>query len=115
MKKLFLIVLLAFFSFSAIGQNEGALKFLGIPIDGTKEQFSSHLRAKGFTYSSLSEGYKGQFNGKDVEVFIHTNHNLVDRVYVSFPSTNEDGIRSEYNRLLFQIKRNEKYMDLGLN
>ena len=115
MKKLFLIVLLAFFSFSAIGQNEGALKFLGIPIDGTKEQFSSHLRAKGFTYSSLSEGYKGQFNGKDVEVFIHTNHNLVDRVYVSFPSTNEDGIRSEYNRLLFQFKRNEKYMDLGLN
>ncbi len=115
MKRLLFIVLLTILSSPVFCQNDGALKFLGIPIDGTKAQFSSQLRAKGFTYNSLSEGYKGQFNGKDVEVFIHTNHNLVDRVYVSFPSTNEDGIRSEYNRLLSQFLKTDKYMHLGLN
>lgn len=115
MKRLLLITLLFLFSAVCFGQNGGPLKFLGIPIDGTEAQFSSKLKAKGFTYSAVSEGYKGQFNGKNVDVFIHTNHNLVDRVYVAFPYTNEDGIRTEFNRLLGQFEENDKYMDLVMN
>ena len=115
MKKILLIAFLTLVSAVCFGQDGGPLKFLGIPIDGTEAQFVAKLKAKGFTYSPLTEGYKGQFNGKDVDIFIHTNHNLVDRVYVAFPYTNEGGIRTEYNRLLGQFKDNSKYMDLVSN
>ena len=115
MKKTLLISLLTLLSAVCFGQNGGPLKFLGIPIDGTESQFVSKLKAKGFSFSSVSEGYKGQFNGKNVDVYIHTNHNLVDRVYVAFPYTNEDGIKTEFNRLLGQFKENAKYVDLVMN
>lgn len=115
MRKVFYIVVLSLFVFSAYGQNSGSLKFLGIPVDGTKAQFVTALKAKGFYYSSLSEGYKGQFNGKDVDVYVHTNHNLVDRVYVAFPSTTEEGIRTEFNRLLEQFQNTGKYLALTVN
>lgn len=115
MKKTLLIALFTLLSAVCLGQNGAPLKFLGIPIDGAKSQFVTKLKAKGFTYSTLTEGYKGQFNGKNVDVYIHTNHNLVDRVYVAFPYTNEEGIRTEFNRLLGQFKDNAKYLDLGMN
>lgn len=115
MKRLFIISLITLISISVFGQNNSAIKFLGIPIDGTEAQFVAKLRSKGFSYNSLYESYKGQFNGKDVDVYIHTNHNLVDRVYVAFPYTTEESIRVEFNRLLSQFKNNSKYMDLNMN
>ena len=115
MKKTLLIALLTLFCTVCLAQNSGPLKFLGIPIDGTEAQFAAKLKAKGFTYSTLTEGYKGQFNGKPVDVYIHTNHNLVDRVYVAFPYTTEESIRNEFNRLLGQFKDTGKYMDLSMN
>lgn len=115
MKKTLLIAFLTLLSTVCFAQDGGPLKFLGIPIDGSETQFATKLKAKGFTYSSLTEGYKGQFNGKPVDVYIHTNHNLVDRVCVAFPYTTEEGIRVEFNRLLGQFKDNGKYMDLVMN
>ena len=115
MKKTLTIVLLALFSAVCFGQNRGPIKFLGIPIDGTKSQFVNKLHEKGFTYSTISETYKGQFNGKDVDVFIHTNHNLVDRVYVAFPNTTENDIKIEFNHLLNQFQNNSKYLELVIN
>lgn len=115
MKKTILIALLTLFSVVCFAQDGGPLKFLGIPIDGTEAQFIAKLKAKGFIYNNATEGYKGQFNGKKVDVFIHTNHALVDRVYVAFPYTNESGIRMEFNRLLGQFNDTGKYMDLSMN
>lgn len=115
MKKSLLIAFITLFSAVCFGQNGGPLKFLGIPIDGTEAQFATKLKAKGFTYNTVYESYKGQFNGKPVDVYIHTNHNLVDRVYVAFPYTTEEGIRVEFNRLLTQFKDTGKYMDLSMN
>lgn len=115
MKRTLLIALLTLFSAMCVGQDGGPLKFLGIPIDGTETQFAAKLKAKGFIYNSVTEGYKGQFNGKNVDVYIHTNHNMVDRVYVAFPYTSEESIRVEFNRLLSQFNDNGKYMDLSMN
>lgn len=115
MKKTLLIALLTLFSAVCFGQDGGPLKFLGIPIDGTEAQFAAKLKAKGFTYYTVYESYKGQFNGKPVDVYIHTNHNLVDRVYVAFPYTTEESIRVEFNRLLAQFNDTGKYMDLSMN
>lgn len=115
MKKTLLIIILALFSLVALGQNGGPLKFLGIPIDGPSAQFETKLKAKGFRYNSITEGYKGQFNGRSVDVFVHTNHDIVDRVYVAFPLTSEEDIRNEFNRLLKQFNDTGKYLDLSFN
>lgn len=115
MKRFLFVILFILFSFSVFGQNDGTIKFLGIPIDGPESQFVSKLKSKGFTYNSDCESYKGQFNGKYVDVYIHTNHNLVDRVYVAFPYTDERNIRIEYNILLSQFKNNSKYTSLYPN
>ena len=117
MKRLVCTILLAIISILVFGQkNNGTLKFLGIPVDGSETQFAARLKAKGFSYNNYLNGYKGQFNGKNVEVYIHTNHNLVDRVYVSFPATSsERKIKNEYNILLSQFKNTGKYSDIGSN
>lgn len=115
MKRFLLITLLSLFSLNIFCQNKGTLKFLGIPIDGTEAQFASKLKSKGFTYNSLYKNYEGQFNGRDVDVYIHTNHNLVDRVYVAFPYTSEAGIQVEFNRLLSQFEETGKYLSFGMN
>lgn len=115
MKRLLLVALLAFISISGFSQNSGALKFLGIPIDGSQAQFTASLKAKGFSYNARTESYQGQFNGKDVDVYIHTNHNLVDRVYVAFPLNSEDNVRVEYNTLLSQFRKTKKYVELFPN
>lgn len=115
MKRTILIALFSLLPILSFSQNKGVLKFLGIPIDGTEAQFATQLRNKGFQYNTRSESYKGQFNGQNVDVYIHTNHNLVDRVYVAFPTKSEDGILVEFNQLLAQFRKNEKYLDLSMN
>ena len=115
MKRTILIALLALLPILGYSQNKGVLKFLGIPIDGTEAQFATQLRSKGFQYNTRTESYKGQFNGQNVDVYIHTNHNIVDRVYVDFPSTNEDGVRAEFNHLLSQFQDNGKYLEFSMN
>lgn len=117
MKRLLLITLtlIILIPVSVFGQGNGSIKFLGIPIDGTESQFISKLRNKGFVYSPACKSYKGQFNGQNVDVLIHTNHNLVDRVYVAFPFTTAENIRIEFNTLLSQFKTNSKYLDLSMN
>ena len=115
MRRLLCIAFLALSFFYAAGQNSGALKFLGIPIDGPKAQFVAALKAKGFYYNSVSESYKGQFNGYSVDVYVHTNHDLVDRIFVAFPDKSEGDIKIEFNRLLDQFKKSEKYVDFSFN
>lgn len=114
MKKLITILSLLLFSVVAIAQG-GPLKFLGIPIDGPEAQFVSKLKSKGFTYNIANKTYKGQFNGQTVDVYIHTNHNLVDRVYVAFPRTSEQDIRRQFNNLLSQFEETGKYIPLSIN
>ena len=114
MKKTVLITLLAFIAIACFGQNDnsGPIKFLGIPIDGTESQFAGKLKNKGFSYNYRTQSYEGQFNGCSVNVLIHCNHDVVDRIYVAFPYKNEIGIRIDFNILLRQFDENMKYIDL---
>lgn len=115
MKRFIFTILLTVCTLVSFAQEGGPLKFLGIPIDGTKEAMIFKLKGKGFRYNSYTEELSGQFNGKDVSVYIHTNHNLVDRIYVAFPSTDEYSIKYEYNRLFNQLSNTGKYMNLSLS
>ena len=117
MKKTVLITLLAFIAIACFGQNDnsGPIKFLGIPIDGTESQFAGKLKNKGFSYNYRTQSYEGQFNGSSVNVLIHCNHDVVDRIFVAFPYKNETEIRIEFNNLIHQFNDNMKYLDLSLN
>lgn len=114
MRRILTTALLVLLSCVAFAQSiDNTLKFLGIPVDGTKEYMIRCLQDKGFRYNSVQGYLSGQFNGENVEVYIHTNHNLVDRVYVSFPSTTSEAqIKNRFNRLISQFDNNNKYMSL---
>lgn len=108
MKKTFLIYLMLLLAATCFAQSD-PIKFLGIPVDGPRAQFISELKTKGFSYA-YNDIYIGQFNGQKVQVFVHTNHDIVDRVVVIYPESSERKLHSEYNRLLKQLNNTGKYM-----
>lgn len=89
-------------------------KFLGIPVDGTKSEMIRQLKAKGYTSSDFdSEVLKGEFNGRNVYIFVETNNNKVYRVMVANADTvDETNIRINFNNLCGQFKNNEKYLSI---
>lgn len=108
MKKIILLAVLAAVQFCSFGQN--TMKFLGIPIDGTKEQMISALKNKGYTYDVRNDMLEGEFNGQRVYISVQTNKNKVSRIAV-FDSvgSNEINIRVQFNNLYSQFMSNGKY------
>lgn len=90
-------------------------KFLGIPVDGTKNQMIQKIKAKGFTYNQKQDRLKGKFNGRDVYVSVVTNKNKVWRIVVQdvVPSS-ETNIKIRFNELCRQFAENEKYVPQNL-
>lgn len=58
-------------------QKKDVTKFLGIPVDGTKTEMIQKLKAKGFTYNQRLDCLEGEFNGREVKIFVVTNNNKV--------------------------------------
>ena len=111
MKKLlsFVIGILIMCS-TVFGQSESTLKFLGIPVDGSKSEMVKALKAKGFEYDSESDFLIGDFNGKKSEIGIVENHGKVYRVVVFDADTYDAGeIRIRFNNLIHQFENNDKY------
>ena len=90
--------------------------FLGIPVDGTKTEMKQKLIAKGFVPKKEmdDEHLEGEFNGKDVRVYIVTNNNKVYRLMVgdAYPMDEPD-IKVRFNKLVRQFKNNQRYVSLG--
>ena len=98
------------------GQDDSdVLKFLGIPVDGSKEQMIERLKEKGFSGNWWEEYLEGIFNGEKVRVYIGTNHGIVDRIKVIYPSTDDRVTKVKYNTLLSRFGRNSKYTELREN
>lgn len=90
-------------------------KFLGIPVDGTKNQMIQKLKAKGFTYNQKQDILKGKFNGRDVYISVVTNKNKVWRIMVEDAiSSNETAIKIRFNELCRQFMENGKYVPQDL-
>ena len=95
---------------TVFGQSEGTLKFLGIPVDGSKSEMVEALKSKGFEYDSESDFLIGDFNGKKSEIGIVENHGKVYRVVVFDADTYDAGeIRIRFNNLIHQFENNDKY------
>ena len=80
------------------------IKFLGIPVDGTKKEMIAKLQAKGYEYDSYSDVLTGEFNGKDVNINIQTVNNKVWRVSVIDSNfSDETNIKIHFNNLYYQF------------
>lgn len=86
-------------------------KFLGIPIDGSKDEMVQKLIKKGFAYDpNGGDNLYGEFNGRNVKIGIVTNKNKVYRIVVSdvYPDT-ERGIINRFNALCSQFENSGRY------
>ena len=96
---------------TVFGQSEGTLKFLGIPVDGSKSEMVVALKSKGFRYDSNSGFLVGDFNGRESHIGIVENHGKVYRVVVFDANTYDAGqIKIRFNNLIHQFENsNGKY------
>ena len=102
MKKMLLIALLIHLAVSGFAQN--TIKFLGIPIEGTKKEMISKLQAKGYEYNSYADVLTGEFNGYDVTISVQTVNNRVWRIaIIDRNTTDETNIKIRYNNLFEQF------------
>lgn len=85
--------------------------FLDIPVDGYKPEVIKKLISKGFTINKRSEDVlDGEFNGRDVHVFVATNNNKVWRIQVSDVNlTDATNIKIRFNNLIQQFANNTRY------
>ena len=111
MKRLLSFIIGIFIMCSTVfGQSESTLKFLGIPVDGSKSEMVEVLKSKGFEYDSESDFLIGDFNGKKSEIGIVENHGKVYRVVVFDANTCDEGqIKIRFNNLIHQFENNDKY------
>ena len=115
MKKLFTSAVLLITVTMLFAQTE-VTKFLGIPVDGTKSEMISKLKAKGYTWNSTLGCLEGEFNGRDVMISVVTNNNKVYRIAVFDKNySDETDIRIRYNTLLRQFEKNDRYMTFSKN
>lgn len=103
-------------SFASFAQNKDVTKFLGIPVDGTKTEMKQKLIAKGFVPKKMGdlEWLEGEFNGRNVNVYICTNNNKVYRIMLADKNTvDEAQIKIHFNNLVKQFENNKRYYAFG--
>ena len=116
MKRLLCYVVTLLFVFSANAQAD-VTKFLGVPVDGSKEEMIAKLEDKGFRmveYDSNNNAVlEGEFNGVNVYVVIVTNKNKVYRIMVvDKVQQNGNSIKRRFNTLCEQFKNHPNYFPL---
>lgn len=115
MKRFLATFLFVLMTIAAIAQDNNIIKFLGIPVDGTKKEMISKLQTKGYKYDAPSDVLFGEFNGTNVIVHVQTVNNRVWRIGIVDENMDNDeaNIKIRYNNLFKQLSNNGKYKVLG--
>ena len=111
MKRFLVTFLFVLATIVSIAQDNNTIKFLGIPVDGTKKEMISKLQAKGYEYDAYSDVLLGEFNGTNVIIYVQTVNNRVWRIGICDANVNNDAanIKIRYNNLFKQLSNNDKY------
>ncbi|MEE1094494.1 MAG: hypothetical protein U0L08_06135 [Bacteroidales bacterium] len=112
MKKIIGLLFAVLFSAGLYAQEE-VIKFLGIPVDGTKQEMIEKLKSKGFTYNQQKDVLEGEFNGEQVNITVQTKNSKVWRLAIAdkrFRSARQ--IKKRFNTLVAQFENNDKYIPL---
>lgn len=116
MKRFFIFIALSLalvnFSYAQEYDQKDVTTFMGIPVDGTKNNMINQLQLKGFTIVDRKEGcLEGEFNGRDSYIYILTNRNKVYRIcVVDKYASGEQQIILRFNRIIRQFSENENYI-----
>ena len=103
-------ILLMLLTLSLSAQEVNVVKFMGIPVDGTKSEMISHLKKKGFTYNPTKDYLTGKFNGLDAIISVVEYNGKVCRILVQDANVwNETDIIIRFNNLIEQFERSGKY------
>ena len=114
MKRFLATFLFVLMTIAAIAQNSNTIKFISIPVDGTKKEMISKLQEKGYKYDASSDVLFGEFNGTDVIISVQTVNNRVWRIAIIDTNGNgEVDIKIRFNRLFNQFSNNKKYVLLN--
>lgn len=112
MKKFLFILIMCIAALTACKQN--TIKFLDIPVDGTKQEMMDQLQAKGFKYDSVNDCLMGEFNGMESGILLTTFNNKVWRVIVMNKTPlNSFNADVRFNNFVDQFTNNEKYIRLS--
>ena len=111
MKRFLITFLFVLMTITSIAQESNTIKFLGIPVDGTKKEMISKLQAKGYKYDAASDVLFGEFNGTNAIISVQTVNNRVWRIAIADANANSDevNIKIRYNLLFEQLSNNGKY------
>ena len=110
MKRFLITFLFVLMTITTIAQESNTIKFLGIPVDGTKEEMISKLQAKGYKYDAYSDVLLGEFNGTNVMIRVQTVNNRVWRIGIGDANAKDEAdIKIRYNNLFKQLSNNDKY------
>ena len=117
MKRFFVLIALVLALANISYAQNDVTKFMGIPVDGSKSEVVSQLLEKGFEYEESQDNWtrlKGFFNGVNSNIYVSTNKNLVDRIYVCDKNTcSESEIIIRFNKLVRQFANNKNYISDG--
>lgn len=116
MKKILLLLIIAFLALSSFSQTQPSahLTFKGVPIDGTLNEFVLKMKDVGFTLLKTDNGFailNGEFAGyKDCILIVGTleEKDLVARITVLFPELGNWSPLS-YNYFMLKELLTEKY------
>ena len=111
MKRFLATFLFVLMTMAAIAQDNNTIKFLGIPVDGTKKEMISKLQKKGYKYDASLDILLGEFNGTEVIICVQTVNNRVWRIGIGDVNVSNDeaNIKIRYNNLFKQLSNNGKY------
>lgn len=111
MKQLFLSLIIFCCTLNIYAEKD-VTTFLGIPVDGTKEEMYQKLQSKGFVVDSNDPDLLiGEFNGELVKIAFVTNKNKIWRIGVyDVQPHNEKIIKLRFNRLCSQFENNDRYL-----
>lgn len=111
MKKVFMFLLMLILALNSYSQSN-VIKFLGIPVDGSRAKMEKQLKEKGFkNFKADKSLFEGEFNGRKVLVGIKTNKEKVCRVtVVDYDYVNVNQIKIRFNTLYNQFLNNPKYV-----
>jgi uncharacterized protein YxeA len=106
------ILLLVCFIILTVFTGYSQVKFMDIPIDGSKSEIFVKLKQKGFKYNQTTESLEGSFNGTDVQIKILTNkENKVWRIYVAEKQLRDEvDIKIRFNTIVNQFENKSNYI-----
>jgi len=109
-EKILSVIILLTCSLTTLAQKE-IIKFMGIPVDGSKKDMIQKLKAKGLEYDNEIDLLTGEFNGEKVNIFVATQSNRVWRIVVADAiERDEHDIKIRFNNLYDQFNNNPKYV-----